>query len=282
LTAPPLIAAISAVCAVAALWNALAVVEHARVLTAIRRVIEPLYPAGPRGLPGTRPDRVRLIAMIVTTLFAAGWLLDGLAFAVLCAAVGPMLPARIFAWRRRRWTAALAGGAPVAARSIADALGGGQSIRGAIAEAARVGGAGAASDAELRGCAAALGLGASTTAALDALRQRAGCAAWDTLVAAILLNRDAGGDLAGLLRDLAQDLESSRRVEADARAATAQARFTGWMVAALPAVGALLTELTAPGTLAQIFAQPLALLMAGAALVLQLLGIAAIHRLASP
>ena len=72
--------------------------------------------------------------------------------------------------------------------------------------------------------------------------------AWDTLVAAILLQRDAGGDLAGLLRDLAASLEAAARVDADARAATAQARFTARLVLWLPAGAAVLAELARPGS----------------------------------
>ena len=61
---------------------------------------------------------------------------------------------------------------------------------------------------------------------LAQLRAPHGAPAYDTLVAAILLQRDAGGDLAGLLRGVARSLEESARVAADARTATAQARFT--------------------------------------------------------
>ena len=64
---------------------------------------------------------------------------------------------------------------------------------------------------------------------LERLRLRAGCRAWDTLIAAILLQRDAGGDLPALLRDLAAALEAADRLERDARTARAQARFTAWL-----------------------------------------------------
>ena len=63
----------------------------------------------------------------------------------------------------------------------------------------------------------------------------------------MLLQRDAGGDLAALLRDLAAALEERGRVVADARSATAQARFTALLVTALPAAGLVLGELAQPG-----------------------------------
>ena len=89
------------------------------------------------------------------------------------------------------------------------------------------------------------------------LRARAGSHAWDTLIAAVLLQRDAGGDLAALLRELAASAEAAERAERDARAATAQARFTAWLVLGLPLAGAVLAELAAPGFAASLIANPL-------------------------
>jgi tight adherence protein B len=57
--------------------------------------------------------------------------------------------------------------------------------------------------------AAGLALGEPTEVALERLRGRARSRAWDTLVAALMLQREAGGDLAGLLRRLAAALEAA-------------------------------------------------------------------------
>ena len=124
-------------------------------------------------------------------------------------------------------------GAAGAARALADAVAAGHSVRGALDEVAPTlpGAAGH----ELRLAARALALGEPTDAVLERLRARAATRAWDTLVAAILLQRDAGGDLPALLRELAAALEAADRLERDARAATAQARFTAWLVVGLPA-----------------------------------------------
>ena len=81
--------------------------------------------------------------------------------------------------------------------------------------------------AELRAAAAALEAGARTEDVLERLRDRAADPGWDTLVAAALLQRDAGGDLARLLRDVAAALEDGARARLDARGATAQARGDG-------------------------------------------------------
>jgi tight adherence protein B len=133
---------------------------------------------------------------------------------------------------------------------------------------------------ELRAAARTLALGARTADVLEELRRRAGSPAWDTIVAAILLQREAGGDLAGLLRAVAGGLEEVARVEADARGATAQARFTAWLVALLPAGAAVLAELARPGFLGSLLgAPPAPWLLAGAA-TCELVACALIRRIA--
>ena len=91
---------------------------------------------------------------------------------------------------------------------------------------------------------------------LERLRLRAADPAWDAIVAGILLQREAGGDLAGLLRDQAAALEAADRIERDARAATAQARFTARLVLALPLGAAALAELASPGLAAGLAEPP--------------------------
>ena len=78
----------------------------------------------------------------------------------------------------------------------------------------------------------------------------------DVLVAACLLQRRAGGDLARLLRDSARALEDQARLEREVRAATAQARFTALIVVLLPLGGALLAELASPGWFAGLWVVP--------------------------
>jgi tight adherence protein B len=139
---------------------------------------------------------------------------------------------------------------------------------------------GGAAGHELRAAARTLELGERTDAVLERLRGRARSPAWDTIVAAILLQRDAGGDLAGLLRQLAASLEAADRLERDARAATAQARFTAWLVLAMPLGAAALAELAAPGLIASLLANPASAWLAGTAAVLQTGALLAIRRLA--
>ena len=127
---------------------------------------------------------------------------------------------------------------------------------------------------------AELELGARTDDALEAMRARIRGHGVDTIVAAALLQREAGGDLARLLRDCARAADDSTRLAREARAATAQARFTGLIVVLLPLGGAVLAELASPGFLAGLASSFLTAWLAGLALVLQVVAAVLIRRLA--
>ena len=259
-------------------WEALAAVERTRVAAALERALEPLRRAGREGRAPTPSERRRLALLATGALAAAGWLLGGIVLAVVAAVLGPALVLAAVRTRRRRYTRALREGAAAVARALADAVGAGHSIRGAIAVAAE-GTAGAAGH-ELRATARSLALGEPTADALEGLRRRAADPAWDAIVAGILLQRDAGGDLAGLLRDQAAALEAADRIGRDARAATAQARFTARLVLLLPAGAAVLAELASPGLVAGLLDHPLSVWLIAMAMVLQLAAILAVARLA--
>jgi tight adherence protein B len=260
-------------------WEALAAVERSRIAAGLGRVVEPLVRAGREGRPPTAPERRRLAVLATAALATAGWLLAGLALAVFAAVAGPALAMAALTARRRRYAAGLHRGAAGAARALADAVGAGHSIRGAIAAAAAGGVAGPAGH-ELRAAAAALALGDPTAGVLERLRRRAADPAWDAIVAGILLQRDAGGDLAGLLREQAAALEAADRIEREARTATAQARFTARLVLLLPIGAAALAELASPGVIAGLLSHPVSVWLVTLAAILQLTAILAVARLA--
>jgi tight adherence protein B len=268
----------AAAAAVLAAWDALVLVERSRGTAALARAVEPLARAGREGRAPTPPERRRLGLLAAAALAAAGWMLGGPGLGVLAAVGGPLLVVGAVRTRRRRYARELRRGAAGAARALADAIGAGHSIRGAIGAAA--GGTPGPAGHELRVASRALALGEPTVTVLERLRHRASDPAWDAIVAGILLQRDAGGDLAGLLRDQAAALEAADRIERDARAATAQARFTARLVLLLPATAALLAELASPGLVAGLLAHPLSAWLVAMAAVLQATAIVAVARLA--
>jgi tight adherence protein B len=272
------LAAAAAVSGVLGAWDGLAAVERTRVAAALGRIVAPVVRAGREGVAPTRPERRRLAVLAAAGLAAAGWMVAGAVAAVLAAVAGPVLAAGAVRARRRRFRVGLAASAPPVARALADALSAGHAVRGALALAA--GGTTGAAGHELSAAARALRLGAPTGAVLERLRQRAASPAWDSIVAAILLQRDAGGDLPALLRELAGALEAAARQDRDALAATAQARFTARIVLMLPIGAALLAELAHPGFVTGLLGNPVSAFLTCFALVLQVVALFCVRRLA--
>lgn len=272
------LAAAAAVSAVLGAWEALAAVERTRVAAGVGRLVAPLVRAGREGVAPSAPERRRLAVVAAVVLAAAGWLVGGPVAAVLAAVAGPALAMGAVRARRRRFSQALAAAAPSVGRALADALSAGHSVRGALGLAS--GGIAGPAGHELRAAAHALRLGAPTAAVLERLRRRAATPAWDAMVAGILLQRDAGGDLPALLRELASALEAAARQDRDALAATAQARFTARIVLVLPIGAALLAELASPGFVSRLVADPVSAFLTCFAVALQAIALACVRRLA--
>lgn len=226
--------------------------------------------------PGTA-ERRRLVTAAALAGLGAGTFVAGPVAGLVAAGGLPLSVTRVLAARRARYRRAVADGAAQIATALADALGGGHSVRGAVLEAAP--GLDGPPGRELRRAAGELALGARTEDALEALRRRAGSHEIDTIVAGVLLQRRAGGDLARLLREAARAFEDQTRLRGEVRAATAQARFTGLVVVLLPLGGALLAELASPGFIAGLADGFLTAWLVGVALAMQVVAAVAIRRL---
>ena len=81
------------------------------------------------------------------------------------------------------------------------------------------------------------------------------------------------------MRRFAASAAERDRVDADARSATAQARFTGLLVVAMPAGAALFAELIEPGFVGGLLSNGTSAALLTAAAAFQLGGFAAIRRL---
>lgn len=246
----------------------------------VRRVAALSALAARAGRDGSDPgaaERRRLVLAGAATIFVAGTAVAGVRAGFLLACAVPWLLARVLRARRERYRRAVEDGAPAIAMGLADALGGGHSLRGALTEAAR--GVDGPAGRELTRVARELELGARTEDALEAMRGRVPARAIDTIVAAALLQRRAGGDLARLLRASARAFEDEARVAQEARAATAQARFTGVIVVLMPLGGAGLAELASPGYLAQVSGSFLTAWLVGIAIGLQVVAAVLVRRL---
>ncbi len=243
----------------------------------LRLAIEPLRRAGDEGYAPSTVERRRLAAVGAGGALLAGWFLGGATVALPLAVAGPALAASALSARRRRYRRAVERALPDVAMAIADSLAAGHTLRGSLPAAATSLDGPAAI--ELRRLTAELDLGAPTADAVQGWRRRMRSARVDAFAAALLSQTLAGGDLAGLLRRFAEGAAERDRVAEDARAATAQARFTGLLVVAMPTGGALFAELIEPGFVAGLLREPFAALMLVLAVALQAVGFAAIRRL---
>ena len=153
----------------------------------------------------------------------------------------------------RRHLARVAAQLPGVAQQLAAALQAGLSLRQALARAAR--------DApepcreELRRAVDELALGSRLESALEGLVARVPAHDLRIMVTAILVQRRTGGNLARALSALAGRLEERAQLARELRGATAQARMTAWLVAALPLGAGVMAEMAAPGTLARVLGE---------------------------
>jgi tight adherence protein B len=245
----------------------------------LRLALEPLRRAGQEGYIPSTLERRRLAALGAGAALLGGWFLAGAALALPLAVAGPGAAAWAVSSRRRRYRRTVERALPEVAAAIADSLAAGRSLRASLPSAA--GSIDGPAAVELARLGAELALGAPTAGAVDGWRRRMRSQRVDAFVAALLSQRLAGGDLAGLLRRFADGAAERDRAVEDARSATAQARFTGLLVVAMPGGGALFAELIQPGFLAKLLGDPASATLLALAGTLQLAGFVAIRRLAS-
>jgi tight adherence protein B len=251
-----------------------------RLPLALRRVAVLADVAIRVGREGRDPragERRRLLVAGAVAALVVGWIVAGPLIGLALGAVGPWSVARLLRARREHYRRAVDAGADAVAISLADALAAGHSLRGAVAETAPA--IDGQTGNELRRTAAELAAGARTETALENLRLRTGSRRLSVIVAACLVQRGAGGDLARLLRECAEGFADQARLEDEARAATAQARFTGLVVVLLPLGGALLAELASPGFAAGLAGSLLTAWLVGLAIAMQVAAAFLIRRL---
>lgn len=242
----------------------------------VRLALEPLRRAGAEGYLPSSLERRRLAALGMGGALLCGWLLGGTAVALPLTLAGPALATAAVRSRRARYRRRVERALPEVALAVADSLAAGRSLRASLGAAtASLQGPAAV---ELSRLAAELELGAPTADAVEGWRRRMRSARVDAFAAAVLSQRLAGGDLAGLMRRFAEGAAERDRVAEDARSATAQARFTGLLVVAMPTGGALFAELLQPGFLSRLLAAPAAAALLAFAAVLQAAGFVAIRR----
>jgi tight adherence protein B len=260
---------------------ALAFAELLAAAPAVRNYVESaagaLLRSGRDGSAPTVAERRRLGIVaglglsLITLLIAGPWL------AAPVAGFGPWLADQALSRGATRYRQRLEEAVPVIARGLAAALASGGTVRRALRDLAPTLEGPAA--VELGRVCADLDLGVAPRDALRALAERSRSDEVAELVGAVVSQERAGGDLVGLLNQVGDAAETRRRVRAEARSATAQARMTGGMVAVMPLAAGLLVELAQPGFIGGLLRDPLAAVLVACAVAIQIAAWVAIRRL---
>lgn len=244
----------------------------------LSRWLEPFIRTVDEGhIPNLR-ERIGLFGFFGTVAIMTGWLVGGPVVAGILAGLVPVTVAWLIAQATVRYRRAVDRGLPDVARVLADSLTAGQSPRAALTTV--VEGLDGEVAFELGLVSRDLILGIPTNEALGRMARRVGTVRIEAFTGAVASLTVSGGDLAGLLRRFADGAVERDRMTDDARTATAQARFTGFLVAALPIGAGLFIELTGLDLFASLGNSGPGLALVAVSLALQAFGFFIITRVA--
>jgi tight adherence protein B len=115
--------------------------------------------------------------------------------------------------------------------------------------------------------------------ALKAFAQRVPLLDARFFITAVLTQREAGGNLAEVLDNLATLIRERSRIKRQVRVASAHGRTTGWVLSLMPPVLACVMVFIAPAHMKIFVEDPLGMRMVVIAIVLQVIGTIAIRRI---
>lgn len=121
--------------------------------------------------------------------------------------------------------------------------------------------------------------GTATETALIHLSERVGSDVLDLLVTAMLIQRQAGGNLAEVLQNIQATIQDRLRIQQEIKTLTAQGRMSGYIIAALPfGIAAVLSVLN-PSYLSVMFSNPIGWAMVAGGLTSQFIGFLIIRKI---
>lgn len=123
-----------------------------------------------------------------------------------------------------------------------------------------------------------INLGLSVDEALQRLVTRLPSQDMDLVVTAVTIQRQVGGDLAGILDNIATTIRERQHMKAQVRTLTAQGRLSGIVIAGLPFGLLLLFRVMNPDYISLLWREPLGLVMLGFGIVSQAIGMILINK----
>ncbi len=124
-----------------------------------------------------------------------------------------------------------------------------------------------------------INFGESIHNALASLSQRIECADMSYFAVAVLINREIGGDLAALLKNVAQLIRARLQLKMSIKALTGEARMSAWILGVIPFVLGLLLAVLQPKMMSLLFTDPMGRQMLGYGLLFMGIGVLWMRRL---
>lgn len=121
--------------------------------------------------------------------------------------------------------------------------------------------------------------GTATETALIHLSERVDSDVLDLLVTAMLIQRQAGGNLAEVLLNIHATIQDRLRILQEIKTLTAQGRISGYVIAALPFGIAAVLSMINPSYLSVLFTNPIGWAMLGGGIISQLIGFIIIRKI---
>lgn len=121
--------------------------------------------------------------------------------------------------------------------------------------------------------------GTATETALVHLSERVGSDVLDLLVTAMLIQRQAGGNLAEVLLSIHATIQNRLRIQQEIKTLTAQGRISGYIIGALPFGIAAILSVINPDYLSLLFTNKIGLVMLVGGLISQFIGFMIIRKI---
>ena len=122
-------------------------------------------------------------------------------------------------------------------------------------------------------------MGSSMEQALQSMARRVDSRDFDLIVAAVLIQRQVGGNLAYIFDTISGTINARIRMKREVKTLTAQGRLSGWILAALPVALSLLLSIINPNYLEPLITDPTGRMAIGAAVIMEIIGFIIIQRL---
>lgn len=124
-----------------------------------------------------------------------------------------------------------------------------------------------------------INFGESVHTALTGLTQRIECTDMSYFAVAVLINREIGGDLAALLKNVSQLIRNRLQIKMSIQAMTGEARMSAWILGIIPFVLGLLLTLLQPKMMSLLITDPMGRQMLGYGLLIMGVGVLWMRRL---